>query len=532
MSELLHGIRGRDVPQTERADAREVRNSAGGYVFEVSDWERLRRFLIIGAGGTYYTNARTLTKENAEVVVKLANEDGERLVREIVAISAGGRAPKQDAGVFALAIAASYGSDESRKAALAALPVVCRTATTLFMFCSFIEQFRGWGRGLRTAVGKWYLNKPVDAVAYQAVKYRNRHDMTHRDLLRLSHPKTDETARRALFGWMVHPNEETLADADLPALVGAFEESRTADKARVLQILAENPSMTWEMLPDEMLNEREVWEQLLSSKDGRGVPIGALIRQLPRLTRLGLLTAASPWTAQVTERLTDTDALRKGRIHPVSVLIAQRTYEQGHSMRGSSTWTPTRKVIDALDAAFYKAFASVEPTGKRHLLALDVSGSMGSSISADIPISCREMTAAIALVIAATEPDTLIYGFSNTFTELPISPRQRLSDAIGVVSGLPFQSTDCALPFKVARAEKWPVDMFVVMTDSETWAGYGHPAQELRRYRTEVGVNARSAVLGMTATEVSIADPADPGMLDIVGMDTAVPTLLNEFARS
>ena len=34
------------------------------------------------------------------------------------------------------------------------------------------------------------------------------------------------------------------------------------------------------------------------------------------------------------------------------------------------------QVVDALDAAFYAAFANVEPTGKRWLLALDVSSSM------------------------------------------------------------------------------------------------------------------------------------------------------------
>ena len=35
----------------------------------------------------------------------------------------------------------------------------------------------------------------------------------------------------------------------------------------------------------------------------------------------------------------------------------------------------------------------------------------------------------------------------------------------------------------------------------------------------------------MTATEFSIADPTDPGMLDVVGFDAAVPSLISEFAR-
>jgi 60 kDa SS-A/Ro ribonucleoprotein len=35
----------------------------------------------------------------------------------------------------------------------------------------------------------------------------------------------------------------------------------------------------------------------------------------------------------------------------------------------------------------------------------------------------------------------------------------------------------------------------------------------------------------MTPTQFSIADPTDPGMLDVAGFDSAVPTLITDFAR-
>ena len=48
-------------------EAEMVRNAAGGYVFPVTDWTRLERFLILGTdAGTYYTGARALTLDNAE----------------------------------------------------------------------------------------------------------------------------------------------------------------------------------------------------------------------------------------------------------------------------------------------------------------------------------------------------------------------------------------------------------------------------------------------------------------------------------
>ena len=50
---------------------------AGGYAFAVDDWTRLDRFLILGAeGGTYYASERTLTRENAQAVLRCLAADG------------------------------------------------------------------------------------------------------------------------------------------------------------------------------------------------------------------------------------------------------------------------------------------------------------------------------------------------------------------------------------------------------------------------------------------------------------------------
>jgi 60 kDa SS-A/Ro ribonucleoprotein len=116
-------------------------------------------------------------------------------------------------------------------------------------------------------------------------------------------------------------------------------------------------------------------------------------------------------------------------------------------------------------------------------------------------------------------------------SELPISPRQRLDDAIRAVSNLPFGGTDCALPILWAQQHGNAYDSFQVYTDNETWAGSIHPHQALHRYRERTGIDARLAVVGMTASDVSIADPSDPGMLDVAGFDAAVPNLIADFSR-
>ena len=116
-------------------------------------------------------------------------------------------------------------------------------------------------------------------------------------------------------------------------------------------------------------------------------------------------------------------------------------------------------------------------------------------------------------------------------TPLAISPRQRLDDAVKAVSDLPFGGTDCALPMLYAQAKEKEIDTFVIYTDSETWAGDVHPVQALARLPPGVGHRARLVVVGMVSNGFSIADPNDPGMLDVVGFDTATPQLISDFAR-
>lgn len=534
MPDPLTGIGTRSTSQRTQADPRQVKNNEGGFTFKVGDLARLHRFLTIGTdGGTYYVREQEITKQNADIVLQWARERPADLVREVVAISTAGRAPRQNPAIFALAAAAASDDVVGRRAALDALPAVCRTGTHLFLFARYVEQFRGWGRSLKRGVGEWYLNKSVDDLAYQVTKYRQREGWSHRDLLRLSHPVTTDLSRKALFNWI--SGRET---TEAPNLVTAFDSLQRAQNLdHVLALVNTVDGITHEMIPDQWVNERAVWEAMLEHDR---VPITALIRQLPRLSRLGILDRNADTLPVVTQRLMSVDRLRKGRVHPINVLIAMRTYAQGHGERGKLTWTPSTPVIDALDDAFYRAYGAIVPANKRTLLALDVSGSMGFPLSG-LPITAREATAALALVTAATEPRHEIVGFTasgggvywggaSAITPLSISPRQRLTDAVAQVNRMDFGATDCALPMQWALQNKIGFDTIVVLTDNETWYGTEHPHQALRRYREQINSDARLVVVAMTATDFTIADPADPGSLDVAGFDSAVPNLIRNFS--
>ena len=330
------------IPGTDQ-----VPNSAGGFAWAVDDWTRLRRFLILGSeGGSYYAREQELTRGNAVAVARAIAADGPRAVREIVAISRDGRAPKNDPAIFALAMAAAADDEATRKLALDALPDVCRTGTHLFAFTRYVEQFRGWGRGLRRGVGAWYVGQSPDRLAYQAVKYRQRDGVTHRDVLRLAHPGaktragnprlpvTDEHAR--LFEWIVRGGDDGRArrrrgrprrggawrgalaaawrrgawrrgeaarggEAGLPVLVGAFEQAQAATSAAETARLITEYGLPREAVKPEHLGDAEVWAALLER-----MPMTALIRNLATLTRVGVVAPGSYGAAYAVEQLGDT----------------------------------------------------------------------------------------------------------------------------------------------------------------------------------------------------------------------------------
>jgi 60 kDa SS-A/Ro ribonucleoprotein len=78
------------------------------------------------------------------------------------------------------------------------------------------------------------------------------------------------------------------------------------------------------------------------------------------------------------------------------------------------------------------------------------------------------------------------------------------------------------------------VDVFVVYTDCKTSLGDIHPFQALQQYREHSGItDAKLIVVAMRSNDFTIANSDDqPGMLDMVGFDSAAPEVMREFILS
>ena len=351
---------------------------------------------------------------------------------------------------------------------------------------------------------------------------------THRDVLRLCHANKETGDTRLLYKWVHKGLSDEFGNegpwiSDLPDIIQGFEFAKTADEAKLVDLIGQY-GLTREMIPTEHQKSPKVWEALLKK-----MPLTAMIRTLGRMSSVGLLTPLSGASQFVAQRLANREYLRKSRVHPIQCLSALLTYKQGHGERGKLTWTPVPKVVDALNEAFYMAFDNVEPTNKRFYLGVDVSGSMTrGQVAGIVGLTPNMGAAAMAMLIARTEPNYFIGGFATQFVDLGISKTDRL-DAACQKARRDFGGTDCAVAIKHALSNKVPVDAFVVISDGESWAGSQHSCQALVEYQRKTGIRAKLVMINMVANKTSLVDPTSSDALDVIGFDSSVPLIINQF---
>ncbi|GAA0944514.1 TROVE domain-containing protein [Nonomuraea longicatena] len=550
----LAGVSAIATPQGRPLPGRtgQVRNAAGGYVFAKDVWSRLEDFLILGTtGGTYYVGEAALTAANAAVLFEAVAVDGPRVVELLTEISTARppRAPKPRPALFALAACYANGDAATRRAAKAALPKVARTTDHLAQFFGYYKNLGGKptargtapraGRSLRSALGSWFLEGEADAVAFKAVKARQRKTpqgeaFDLRDALRIAHPKADTAQRATLFGWIAGNVADDVAREELPAIDRFLTAKAVTTVEQAVRVVTEE-RVPWEFLPDAMLREHRVWDALVDT-----VGMTALIRNLARMTRIGTLRPMTEATRRAVARLTDRDALLKARIHPMDAFLALRVYGSGRSRPNphaeAQTWTPVPAVLDALEETYQLSFGAVEPSGRRLLVAVDSSGSMSARWGAPVVVggseigSPYEVGCAMAVMLSRIERGNVhVIDVDTRVHASKVTPRTNLRE-IGRwrPSG---GGTDLALPFEWARRERMAVDGIVVFTDNETWAGGRHASQALDAYRRAVAGDARVVVAAMTAGGHSIGDPKDAGVLNVAGLDASLPMVVNAFVR-
>lgn len=172
--------------------------------------------------------------------------------------------------------------------------------------------------------------------------------------------------------------------------------------------------LVWEQLPTRFYKSPCVWHALLN-----GPTPTAMLRNLGRMTSYGVFKEYPEDMDLVLKVLCNSGALVGSRIHPLAILAALTVYGCGSGLKGNVSWVPHPKIKSCLDEAFKLSFGAIQPTNKRIMIGLDVSGSMDfHSVPVVASLSCREAAAALAMVFVATEPHCEVLGFSHSLVDV------------------------------------------------------------------------------------------------------------------
>lgn len=512
-----------NVPQTQPLPLRTdmVKNNAGGYVFEATPQAKLERFLLLGTmGGTFYAGERELTEAATKFLIERIKADGLGLLATADRFVKEKRILKLDTALYILALASTHGNEATKRASYDYISQWCNTGTHLMQFVSMVNDLRGWSAGLRKGVARWYTGMTFDRLIYQTLKYQNRANFSHKDVLRLAHPKATSDEENEYYKFLVGKESKTTH-----FMLDAWKRAKTATtNAEVIKAIYDG-KLAWEMIPTERLNEPEVLASVTEN-----MPVMATIRNLNRLTYTGALDIGNVLTKTIA-KLTSAEEVKKSGVHPIFVLSAIKTYGAGKGDKGNKTWIPNQRIMDALHKTFELAFSSIqaEPiTGVKTLISVDVSASMRSPASGTNML-CTEASAALGLTNLKQIVDSEFVLFDTALYGSALGARHSYDEALKAVNK-GGGGTDCSLPFQYALGKKKFFDVIVIYTDSETWAGRSHGKTLLDEYRRTINPNCKVIEVALQHNNFTGYPTDDTRVLRTVGFDANLPEIINKFA--
>ncbi|XP_078495770.1 RNA-binding protein Ro60-like [Ciona intestinalis] len=563
-----------------------VLNSEGDFQLVATATSQLLRFLTVGCeegNVKVYNISPSLTTPsnvNTTAVYKL-NENGKGLsvLSTLVKFAKKGNAYVEGAIPYVLAVCACSKDAKVKQDALNHVGVICNRPRMILEFVAYCEKISkdisstsGWGRGRKRAVQKWYSNKRSYEVAFAVTSCSTVNHWSHKDVLRLCHLNPENSlclkilcmyiargyqATEIAFRDEIAKSDE--ADAiKLMELLGVIREMKKSTVAADSCALIEKHNLTWGHIPCQLRNNAEVWKCLIPK-----LGMAALIRNLPRFHNIGVLVHGNIWTKQVLQRLFNDDSIKQSKLHPYSFLLHHYIYAKGESARKEMKWTPDPLITQALDAAFYTAITNVKATNKRILEILGV-GHMDlllmfiykvvfmyglTKLEMCVPVcvltklekKLKLSPAFFSMFICDPRRSYLLHLFifsalaSNVITfrltDIGIGNKDTVKSTVDTIDQIPLGGTDCSRPMIKAKKEKKPFDVFIVITDKETWKGKTSPHIALKQYREEMEIPAKFILISLAVRkmEKEVDVPSDRGILSICGFNESVPDIIHDF---
>lgn len=276
---------------------------------------------------------------------------------------------------------------------------------------------------------------------YELAKYKGeQNELKMRDVIALVHPKPKDSEHEDLFG-------------------------------RAMNGTLKSP-YTWETQLSARGNHKKVWEELIASGQ---------MGYMATLRNLRNILAAKPENLNlVLDRIQNREAVLRSKQMPFRFYSAYRTLKEAGQA--------TSNVMDALERAIAYSTENMDRIPGKTLVAIDVSGSMKSTISCRSEVCCCDIARLLAVLAVHICEDAVTVSFDTQMRMLPISSVGGIlsqTDAIPVDGG----GTDVQLPIVWALFENRYFDRIILLSDNENNRSFHTCQGWVDEYRKKINPN-------------------------------------------
>lgn len=214
---------------------------------------------------------------------------------------------------------------------------------------------------------------------------------------------------------------------------------------RCLENCLETP-LTWESELSANGNNAETWEKLI---DSGKVGYMALLRNLRNIIR------ANPSNIQIVyDTIQDPDRVIKSKQLPFRFYAA---YKAVADIAGS-------KVFDVLESALESSVENMPKLPGTTVIAVDISGSMGSPVSSNSEVKCYEIAMLLGLLANRICENSYFYTFNNRLVKQAVSSKCNILETVRVAGC--NGGTNMSLPFQKMIDDKINADRIIVLSDN------------------------------------------------------------------
>ncbi|KAL1491591.1 hypothetical protein ABEB36_012166 [Hypothenemus hampei] len=515
---------------------------------------------------SYQISGRTHTNtpDSQSVFTELLDEDLNHLFVVLDTANKDPNLPRRSALFYILAIMWQHDMKPHQKSKIAVKVIeLIQCDEDFFTFIKYLVRCtkHKMPSSIEKIARKFYTDKTPIELARSAAICPRMFKWSHKDLLILSHFKSDSLLKNVVVNYILNGKVTNQASEEelevLKVIKKAEELRRTTHAVNAIPIVV-SEKFTMDQVSVKLQQNPQVWEAAISN-----MTIQQILPCLLKLYRLNLLKSGTTISNHITDLFTNPEKVKSSSIHPIQVFTFMKKFEKGgkpmdfelinylkmqkklseSDLKKAQTRTEIKcvHILNALAKCFELACNNVQATNKRYLLTIDVTSESKKAICIGSKfLTLLEAAVAYAIVLLRVEKDVTIATYKDDKVEFfSVGKKVSYADLLKKITAQSSTYSYIFAPVEWAASEKKHVDIFVNFIHNNfirkvpqeknlTKIKY----EPILKYRSKVNLpNAKFLTFAPVNTATFFCADAPSNIVEILGFDTIACKVAECFSR-